>query len=263
MKKYCQLFLIFSFLFCMFLSGKENKQEIDHCKYGVPAADQTISRKGYALGYGKDIRLSRWTGYILQKRNLTAPQVKRRNKFKADLEIRDNPVVPSDYLKTGYDRGHMVPAADMTYSEQTAEESFYMTNIVPQLPGCNRGIWKELEGQVRKWAIEERELYVFTGPVFTGPEDKLKKLGKTDIPIPTYFYKVLYDLTPPRKMIAFLIPNKKTTRQLESFIVSVDEVERLTGLNFFSALSPEEELMLEAISNIKAWKMESKRKNKR
>lgn len=251
--RFC-FFLIICCLWGICLSATEKEEQNIHCQFGIPNADQVISRKGYVLGYNRVIRLSPWVGYTITRRNLLKKQVKRSNKFRADPEIKVNPVLPSDYSRTGYDRGHLAPAADMTYSRQTEQESFYMTNICPQRPSCNRGIWKELEQQVRLWTLDERKIYVLTGPVFIGPRDKLEKLGKTDIPVPTHFYKILYDFTPPQKMIAFLIPNQKTTGKLEKFIVSVDEIEELTGLDFFSSISPEEELMLEAISDIRAWK---------
>lgn len=263
MKIYIHLLLIFcSVTLYTDLAAAEKVKPDAHCEYGIPEADQKICRKGYVLGYDHEIRLSKWSGYNLLKRNLLKKQVKRRNRFKADPEIKVDPVRPSDYRRTGYDRGHLVPAADMTYSRQTEEESFYMTNIVPQAVECNRGIWKKLEEQVRAWALDEEKIYVLTGPVFTGPQNKIRKLGKTDIPVPTHFYKIVYDLTPPRKMIAFLIPNRDTTRKLESFILPVDEIEQLTGLNFFSTISPEEELMLEAISNIKDWQKSNREKKK-
>ena len=126
-----------------------------------------------------------------------------------------------------------------------------MSNISPQIPGCNRGIWKRLETQVRKWAIREEKICVITGPIF--PADH-KEMGSTKIAVPIAFYKVILDLTPPRKMIAFIIPNEPSKRRIQSFIVPVDKVESITGHHFFSALSGNPDYEFKKKSDFKDWK---------
>ena len=125
-----------------------------------------------------------------------------------------------------------------------------MTNISPQIPGCNRGIWKRLESQVRRWAVKEEKLYVITGPIFSRKPHRMKK---SRIPVPVAFYKVILDLTPPLKMIGFIVPNETSKRRIASFAVSVDEVERITGYDFFSELDDELENILERSANFQAW----------
>ncbi len=156
------------------------------------------------------------------------------------------------YTKTGYDRGHLASAADMAYSVETMTNSFFMSNISPQIPGCNRGIWKRLEKQVRMWAIKEQKLCVITGPIF---QPRAQTLGKTDIPIPAAFYKVILDMTPPMKMIGFIVPNETTKRRLHSFVVTVDEVEKITGYDFFRELPDEIENKLESNCNFMDWEL--------
>ena len=127
-----------------------------------------------------------------------------------------------------------------------------MSNISPQIPGCNRGIWKRLEKQVRMWAIKEQKLCVITGPIF---QPRAQTLGKTDIPIPAAFYKVILDMTPPMKMIGFIVPNETTKRRLHSFVVTVDEVEKITGYDFFRELPDEIENKLESNCNFMDWEL--------
>ena len=219
---------------------------------GVPAeSDLQLKKEGFALGYSFQYRQAVWVAYLLKKENLLSKQVRRRENFRPDPDVKLHPVYPKDYRRSGYDKGHLAPAADMTYSFASMNNSFLMTNISPQIPGCNRGIWKRLENQVRSWAIRERKLYVITGPVFS---DKILLMRNTSIPVPDAFYKVILDLTPPMKMIGFIVPNKASKRRVATFAVPVDEVERITGYDFFSELDDKTEKRLEKKCNFSAWK---------
>ena len=219
---------------------------------GIPAeSDQIIDRSGFALGYGKDQRQALWVSYVLTAEHLNAPQVRRSNKFQPDPLLKFDRVRPQQYNRTGYDRGHLAPASDMTYSRETMQQSFFMTNISPQLPACNRGVWKRIETQIRDWARQESQLYVITGPIFTGETRFMKN---TDIRIPDAFYKVALDMTPPMKMIAFLVPNRASKKPVRSFVVTVDEVEAITGMNFFSNLDDRLDNELEKRSDFGEWK---------
>lgn len=247
MKKYIRTAILLLLVFFVWGSLAAS----DHPHYTFPAgADLLLEREVFALGYSYKHRQAVWVCYVLTRENLLKEQVKRLNKFQSDPEITYDPVRPEDYRKTGYDRGHLAPAADMTYTFNTMLQSFFMSNISPQLPGCNRGIWKRIENQVRKWALKEGSLYIITGPIFNGGE---KTLGQTDIPIPTAFYKVVLDLTPPVKMVAFIAPNYGTKKRVHSFVTTVDEVEKITGFDFFSDLDDTLEVRLEKESDFSAW----------
>lgn len=121
-----------------------------------------------------------------------------------------------------------------------------MSNMSPQLPGFNRGVWKRLEELVRAIALKEKEIYVVTGAIFP-PASKAKYLPSGKITIPKAFYKVIYDLTPPVKMIGFIIPHCSSDQPLQVFAVSVDEVKKQTGLDFFSKLQDDLEERLESM----------------
>ena len=236
------------------LSVKAPAERSINLQLGVPSeSDQMIDRSGFALGYSSRRRQALWVSYILTAEHLNAKQVRRSNKFRPDPDLKFDPVRPQQYNRTGFDRGHLAPASDMTYSRETMEQSFYMTNISPQLPACNRGVWKRIETQIRAWARQESQLYVITGPIFTG-EDRFMK--NTDIRIPDAFYKVALDMTPPMKMIAFIVPNRASKKPIRSFVVSVDEVEAITGMNFFSNLDDATENELEKRSDIGEWKID-------
>ena len=220
--------------------------------FGIPhKGDLLIERKGLIIGYSHTYRQAIWTAYILSADNLQSKQVKRQNRFLVDPMVKWNPVHPRDYSKTGYDKGHLAPAADMTYSVETMKNSFFMSNITPQTPGCNRGIWKRIEHTVREWTLREQNLCIVTGPIF---KKSYKKMGKGEIPVPHAFYKVVFDMTPPHKMIGFIVPNEASKKHISKFVVSVNEVERITGLDFFSDLEDALEKELERTSDIQAWK---------
>ena len=140
----------------------------------------------------------------------------------------------------------------MAFSVQTMADSFFYSNMSPQKPAFNRGIWKELEALVRYFAITEGKIVVVTGPIL--PSEPQITIGPNKVTVPTHYYKVVYDLTPPQKMIAFILPNEGSKRSLQDFAVTVDAVEKATGLNFFSKVPKEEQERLERTISVKAWK---------
>lgn len=190
------------------------------------ANDTLLERKAYILSYSLKHGQSAWVFYQLKKEHLYG-DVARKNNFKADPDI-PGAVSPSVYTKSGFDRGHLAPAADFSWSQQAMLESFYMSNMSPQLPGFNRGIWKKLEDQVRKWADEKQDLIVIVGPLLN---DTLPKL-KDQVSIPNIFYKVILDKR-NNEAIAFLMKNESSSLPLSTFAVSIDSVEKISGIDFF------------------------------
>ncbi len=228
-----------------------NHRLTEHLLQEIPQqTDLILTRRGFSLGYSRKYKQALWVIYILRAEDLEKERIARSRRFQADPAVGEQAVFPRDYLKTGYDRGHLAPAVDMAYSGEALEHSFFMTNISPQIPGCNRGVWKRLENQVRRWAVKERELCVVTGPVFGSEE---KSCGPGGIPVPLGFYKAILDLTPPVKMIGFIIPNEPAGERLDHFVTTVDRIEALTGNDFFSALPDELEDRLEAEADFRKW----------
>lgn len=233
------------------LKDERQNQLPEHLIFGIPGdSDLLLSRRGFSLGYSQQHKQALWVCYILTVEDVEKTKVRRSNKFKVDPAVLFRPVLPGDYTHTGFDRGHLAPAADMAYSIETMEHSFYMTNISPQRPGCNRGIWKRLESQIRKWAAKEEKICVVTGPLFQQGDPVM---GKAEIPVPYAFYKAVLDMTPPMKMIAFIVPNQTSRRRIYSFAVTVDHLEKMTGFDFFSELPDEVEEQLEKEADFDVW----------
>lgn len=190
--------------------------------------------------------------YRLTKEQALTKAAKRGDDFKEDPEVPTGSATAADYRRSGYDRGHLAPAADMAFSVQTMADSFFYSNMSPQKPAFNRGIWKELEALVRYFAITEGKIVVVTGPIL--PSEPQITIGPNKVTVPTHYYKVVYDLTPPQKMIAFILPNEGSKRSLQDFAVSVDAVEKATGLDFFSNVSKGQQEQLESSFSVKAWR---------
>lgn len=191
---------------------------------------------------------------------LTATQVaqcdapgaeKRKNyQFNADPMCSASPQW-SDYKHSGYDRGHMAPANDMKWSKTSMEESFYMTNICPQLHALNDGCWRKLELAIHRWAKRDKRLIIAAGPVL---KNVMHTIGPDrNIAVPAAFYKVVYAPNQGRA-IGFIFNNEKISGGYASHAVSVDYVERVTGIDFFCALDDALENKIEAHSSIDMWK---------
>ena len=224
----------------------------DNLSFGIPGkADCIVDREGFALGYIEYHEQPAWVIYKLTRAEVQTQVARRTNRFREDPEVPTGSATNADYRKSGYDRGHLAPAADMAFSVQTMADSFFFSNMSPQVPAFNRGIWKRLEEQVRKFALHEGEIMVVTGPVL--PKEKSITIGNNKVTVPDRYYKVVYDLTPPQKMIGFIIPNNGSTRPLQDFAVTVDAVEKETGLNFFSLVPRQEQDRLESTITLDAW----------
>ncbi len=215
------------------------------------ATNNVIQHTNYSLSYSVKDRQAEWVAYRLNVEELNR-SVERSDEFREDPKLRQGAVSGNDYRRSGYDRGHLAPAADMGFSEVAMKESFYMSNISPQKKDFNRGIWKKMEEQVRNWVRKHGNLYIVTGGVLTQPMGTIGEKNK--ITVPKYFYKVLLDLEEPGvKAIALLFTNERSDAPLSNFVVTIDSVEALTGIDFFPALPDEAENKLESQISLKGW----------
>lgn len=216
--------------------------------------DDIISHAGYSLLFNGSYKQAVWVAYELTKAE-TETTFRRTNKFMSDPLVSAGTATDADYAGSGYDKGHLAPAADMGWSKTTMAESFYYSNMSPQLPGFNRGIWKKLEGLIRNWAIENDTLYIVTGPVLA---KGLKTIGPGKVSVPAYFYKVVLDYTQPGiNGIGFIIPNTSSGESLQHFAVTIDSVEKLTGINFYPALPDIQENKIEKTLCFDCWTWKS------
>jgi endonuclease G len=154
-----------------------------------------------------------------------------------------------NYKKSGYDKGHLCPAGDRKSSYYAYKETFFTSNISPQDHDFNSGVWNRLEEKTRYWAEKYDGIYVITGGILT---DDLKTIGKEDVSVPNYFYKILLTKDGSR-MIAFLVPHKNSNTPLYEFVNSVDSIEKMTGIDFFPKLEDSIEIKFEMNSNYKDW----------
>ncbi len=212
--------------------------------------DKVISHTGYSLLFNNTHKQATWVAYELTK-DETNKIYDRTDKFIPDPKVKTTTSFDGDYKSSGYDRGHLAPASDMGWSLTAMSESFYYSNMSPQAPSFNRGIWKKLEEQVRTWAVENESIYVVTGPVLT---NKLESIGPNKISVPKYYYKVLLDYTLPNiKGIGFILPNEASKEELYTFAVTIDSVEQVTGLDFFPLLQNNYEDQIESTNCIACW----------
>lgn len=217
-----------------------------------PKQEQIVHHTGYIVSYNESLRLPNWVAYELTRQE-TQGNAKRSNRFIPDPMIKGTIATNSDYLHSGYDKGHMAPAADMKWSSIAMKESFYFSNICPQHPELNRKKWKDLEDKIRDWAIEDSAITIICGPIV----DKTPKvIGKNKVVIPQQFFKaILSPFTQPPKAIGFLFTNEQSVSPLSNYAVSVDSIEILTGMDFFSPLPDHIEDSIEAHLNINQWNL--------
>ena len=217
----------------------------EYVRLGVPGKEGTpLCRKGYALAHNPETKTPNWVAEHLTKDKANAARA-RSNDFQPDPDLEeDERAELSDYAKSGYDRGHMAPAGDMRWDKDAMSESFYLSNMSPQIGvGMNRGIWKDLEEKVREWAVSRGQLYIYTGPIYEGGINKT--IGKNKVAVPSHFYKIVYD---PAQVeaIAFIMPNQKLkTADMPNYIVTIRDVEAKTKLNFLSKLKKKLQDMIE------------------
>ncbi len=225
--------------------------DFDNLEYGIPGRQDTIiKREGYALGYSKKYKQPLWVAY-----NITADEAKQKkssrdDNFRSDWRLWGSSATPEDYKASGYDRGHLAPAADMRWSRKAMSQSFFMSNMSPQNASLNRGAWKKLEEKIRELAKKYNKIHVISGPVFNG--DNYKKIGRSRVAVPHAYYKVLY-APEQNEMIGFILPNKDADNNLSKYAVSVYDVEDATQLEFFMAVAPDGRKKLKNKINESFW----------
>lgn len=265
------------FLFNRFLGGDQNfsqaiekaeqvfsgKSETSQTSSGnlLPSSTtgEVIERAFYTFSYSEEHEQAEWISYELTSENLKKENVDRTGDFRPDPLVKKASASPRDYVGTGYDRGHLAPAGDMAFSSEAMSESFYMSNISPQIKNFNGGIWRELEETVRDWAMKFENIYVVTGPILT--RGVREKIGSNEVSVPDEFYKVILDFTEPEiKGIAFIIPNEISNNKLEDYAVSINEVEAITGIDFFHEFYDEKSATeIENSFDLSLWSFDDKR----
>ena len=246
-------------------SGKEEEHTMSAPSTSTPSFNylptstthQIITHNYYTLSYNETYEQAEWVAYELKKEQLSRTH-RKRPYFIFDKKVKTKSAHYKNYKKSGYSKGHLCPAGDRKFSEEAFKETFLTSNISPQKLDFNAGIWNRLEQKVRYWASKEKQLYVITGGVLN---DNLKTIGSEKVAVPKQFYKILLNYSAPStsagkpeiKAIAFLIPHKESKLPLYTFVVSIDEIEALTSIDFFPELPDDLENSLESSADYKRW----------
>lgn len=214
--------------------------------------EQEITHAGYMVSYNPEWRIPNWVSYELTRKE-TEGELERSDKFVEDPDVKKGSATGDDYKRSGYDRGHMAPAADMKWNATAMKECFYYSNMCPQKHSLNAGKWKALEEKVRDWAQEDSAIVIVCGPIV---EKGYKTIGQGRVVVPQRFFKVILSpyLNSP-KAIGFIMKNENEPLPLSSYAVSVDSVEKLTGIDFFSALPDDVENRIESTSSTSGWNL--------
>ncbi|MGK0389462.1 MAG: endonuclease G [Maribacter sp.] len=237
-------------------------------KNGLPLVDEgetLIEHSAMSLVYSEQHEQAKWVAHIIMP-DVTKGNVGRSNDFRPDEKVTTGTAVEKDYFLTetgsdgkikydgfGYDRGHLAPSADFRWSVKALSESYLYSNMSPQAPDFNREGWGELENMMRGYMYHHPKtmLYIVTGPIL---EDNLPTIERSvnKLSIPNKFFKVVIDLE-NKQAIGFVMPNQRLSYPVETFAKSIDEIEELTGIDFFHDLEDGLENQLESIDDVKPW----------
>ena len=214
---------------------------------GMP--EQILVRTGYITSYNKDTRCPNWTAWRLTSDHTSGPYKRKGVSFHEDDEVPFPKAQNADYQRSGYDRGHMCPSGDNKWSQQAQEDCFLFTNMCPQSHDLNSGDWNDLEQKCRKWAEREGSIYIVCGPVFR----QKKTIGRSKVAVPDGFYKVVLCMNGTPKAIGFYYDNEDGRRPMSAYVHTVDDIERMTGIDFFASLPDAIENRVEAYADAKEW----------
>jgi endonuclease G len=214
-------------------------------------SQEIIHHNYYALSYKEKYEQAEWVAYELTDKEISYNDFKRPY-FEIDKKVPTKSASYRDYKNSGYNKGHLCPAADRKFSKKAFTETFLMSNVSPQSYEFNSGIWNRLEKRVRYWAKKRKKLIVITGGIL---KSNLKTIGKNRVAVPQYFYKIIADVHNPKKIntIAFIIPQEKHNLPLYKYTTSIDAIEGLTGIDFFYKLPESVQNKIEKKSSYFNW----------
>lgn len=249
------ILVVFALLTLISCRAKAQRADLDLLEIACVQSDQPcqmIEHIGYTVCYNSQWHIPNWVAYELTDVEAKGVVPRKGNDFFcSDPEVMGDIVNHSDYSGSGYDRGHMAPAADMKWSKQAMSESFYMSNMCPQNHSLNDGDWKYLEERVRSWVKRRGSIYVVCGPLVS---DQPQTIGRKKIVVPYAFFKVLLIQTSKGiETIGFIFPNEPGHKPLSSYAVSVDEIEEESGIDFFQVLPDDVEGVVESSYNLSIW----------
>lgn len=209
-----------------------------------------FKRTAYSLSYNPELLIPNWVAWCLTAEHSDG-DCPRDNTYYEDTGVQSPRATNEDYRGSGWSRGHMCPAGDNKWDAEAMRESNLLTNICPQHASLNTGLWNVIEHDCRKWAKRYGEVYIVCGPVLLNKEHET--IGRNKVVVPEAFFKVILRLNPEPAAIGFVVRNNEGKKKKDQFINTVDDVERITGIDFFPALPDSIEDKVEAYSNINDW----------
>lgn len=220
-----------------------------------PLDEQVINRDNYSLSYNEQHEVANWVAYPLGLAQIHGC-VKRTDAFRIDPMITTGSATLNDYANSGYDRGHLLPAGDMKFEIQAMKDTFFMSNMTPQPAKFNRGRWSMLEGLMRSWALKYQQIWIVTGPIL---KDNLATIGQSEVSIPIDYFKVIIRKTGKTyEGIGFLMNVEVPYPDLITYALTIDQIEDLSGVDFFPFLSDEVEEEIESQINLNQWDFKAK-----
>lgn len=232
-------------------------QDIDTGRIELPAIqsdDYLVEYKGYVASYDMMTKTPEWVAYELTKEETEGPATREGKYFRPDEGVLLPQPDDYDYRGSGWTRGHLAPAADFRWSDAAMWETFHFTNCCPQDEELNNGMWNTLEKKCRTWARRHGKVYIVTGPVIGN--NRYGTIGNSKVVVPDAFFKaVLIQDKGQWHSIAFVMENRALNDNLQKCAMTVDELEELTGFDFFAALDDETEEKTESTKSLKTWKL--------
>ena len=236
--------------------------------YEMPAPlkdrpEQILKRKGYTVSYNSETKNPNWVAWHLTKSHTYGSFQRREEVFSEDESVKAPRATNNDYFNSRYDRGHMCPAGDNKWDKEAMTQSFLFTNICPQNHGLNKYEWNDLEIQCRDWAREYGAVDIVCGPLYSSKggrykvgssrEPQQKTIGRNKVWVPDAFFKVVLCRQGRPKAIGFVYRNEGVKQLKTEAVRTVDEIEALTGIDFFPALDDDMENRIEASANLSDW----------
>ena len=215
------------------------------------ASEIIIKKKAYIVSYNPNTKIPNWVAWHLTDLHTDGP-VGRSNAFFADYAVPSPRATIEDYKGSGWSRGHMCPAGDNKWDSVAMAESFSLINVCPQNASLNSGLWNSIETDCRNWAKRFQDIYIVCGPVFYRQDHEV--IGANKVYVPEAFFKVVLCLNGTPKGIGFVVKNTAGTKKRDLYFNSIDQVERITGIDFFPSLPDDIEVEIESKLDLDQWR---------
>lgn len=232
---------------------QQSKPRYELTRTPKSSSTKLLQKEGFFISYNTSTLCPNYVAWELTSTESKGNLAERTDWFEEDHTLSEDIQVKfSDYSGSRYDRGHMCPAGDNKYSQKAMEDCFLMTNMCPQARNLNKGAWNDLEMQCRYWAKKYGSVYIACGPIFDSPNPK--KIGKKHkVSVPDRFFKVVMTRGKNPKAIGFIFPNDDVNDSWKNYVVSVDEIEKITGFDFFYQLDDKLEEKIESMNTLSKW----------